>query len=67
MTVVFNKTLHFSPDGLVVEKYEVGKPYTSRSAQEERMFQHYLDKGDATEYLPQAIEETKVVKPKERK
>jgi hypothetical protein len=31
------------------------------------MFEHYLDKGDATEYLPQAIEETKVVKPRERK
>jgi hypothetical protein len=66
MTVVFNSTLHFSPDGLVVEKYEVGKPYTSRSAQEERMFEHYLEKGIATEYAEKEEKEIKVVKPKER-
>jgi hypothetical protein len=67
MTVVFNKTLHFSPDGIAVEKYEVGKPYTARGAHEKRMFQHYLDNGDAAEYLPQEDTETKIVKPKERK
>lgn len=71
MTVIFTKTIHFSPYGdNTVEKYSEGGTYTARGAHEKRMFDHYVELGYAkrleTDSRPVETE-TKIFTPKAKK